>query len=144
MTTHETLEEARQAATEHGNKIRSIIEIEHETHGRCYIKALGTLAALQDAIRRSGKGLPGVTNLVAEHPVKAPEQVEAERVAYLRDNTRCERCGVKVDGNTAYSQQEWSRFGGRRIKVVAHYCEPCTAILQALATSGESYAKSDW
>jgi len=128
MTIHQTLEEARQATD---SRIRAIIEIEHVEHGRCYVKTLGTLAQLQDAVRRSGQALPGVVRMVAEHAVKAPEQIEAERAAHLRDNTRCERCGTKVDGNTAYSRQEWIRRSGQRIRVIAHYCESCRVVLQA-------------
>lgn len=155
MTTHATLEEARQAAYV---TIRTIVEIEHEERGRCYIKVKSTLAQLQDAIRRSGKSIPGIVRYIAEHPVMTAEQIEAARVAYLRDNTRCERCATQIDGNTAYSQWEHSRLGGQRTRVIAHYCDSCKALLKAVGAgerswmeeraadvpSAEPYTKQDW
>lgn len=55
--------------------------------------------------------------------------VEMEDVDYQGP---CERCGTKVDSRTAYSQLEWSRFGGKKVRVKAHYCESCRKVLQAV------------
>jgi hypothetical protein len=42
---------------------------------------------------------------------------------------RCERCGAKIDTRKAYSQKEWTRFGGQKVGVIAHYCDSCHNIL---------------
>ena len=61
---------------------------------------------------------------------------------YLRDNTRCERCRKKIDGNTAYQQQEWSRFGRNKIKVTAWYCDDCHQLLISIG-AGEYTAMEE-
>lgn len=139
MTTHPTLEAARQTAD---RTIVSIIEVTMESGERAYLQCKATLAGLRGAIAKSGKGLPGVATLVAEHTVRTPKEIEAAHRAELRDHCHCERCGAKLDGNTAYSQQEWDRLGGARVKVRAYYCTSCTALLTTIG-AGERTAMQE-
>lgn len=141
MTTYPTLEAARDAAA-NDPKIRSIIEVTLDNGETAYARCMANLSTLRSAIATSGKGLPGVTTLVAEHRVKTPEQEEAEYRAELRDNCHCDRCGTKIDGNTAYSQQEWGRLGGARVKVTARYCASCTTLLTTIG-AGEYTAMQE-
>lgn len=50
----------------------------------------------------------------------------------------CERCGAKVDSRTAYSQLEWTRIGGKKVRVKTHYCESCRKVLQAVGMGEKS------
>ncbi len=124
MTTHKTIEDARAAAKANPAVLR-IIEINHASEGRCFIGCKAPLKSLEIALRN--KPMPEITGLIAEYPVRTESEIASEREQYLRDNTKCERCGKKIDGNAAYSQQEW--FGQAR--VVAHYCDSCRALLSA-------------
>jgi hypothetical protein len=72
-----TLAAAREAAK---SDVRSIIEIDHETEGRCYILCRAAMVVLAKAI--AAKPLQGVVRLVAEHPVKSDEQVASEQAAF--------------------------------------------------------------
>lgn len=53
-------------------------------------------------------------------------EYEKEEADY---QTKCERCGEKIDTRTAYSQTEWSRFNGQKVQVIAHYCDDCKQLL---------------
>ena len=64
--------------------------------------------------------------------------VELEEADY---QGHCERCGTKVDSRTAYSQLEWSRFGGKKVQVKAHYCESCRKVLQSVGMGEVSAMK---
>lgn len=137
MQTHKTLEDARIAAkAERG--IDCIVEIDHATEGRCFIKARVPMKNLESALKTNPK--PEILRLIAEHSILTKSELAeneiklaALREEYLRNNTRCERCGKRIDGNTAYSQQEWV---GKH-KARAFYCEPCRALLSAIG-QGES------
>ena len=79
-------------------------------------------AAANKAMADAGKG-----RLVSYRNIDAV--VEMEESDYQGS---CERCGTKVDSRTAYSQLEWSRFGGKKVRVKAHYCDSCRKVLQAV------------
>lgn len=133
MQVHATLDEARSAAD---SRIAAILEIDHEQHGRCYIKSYLSLDALRRAMTESGKSLTGVRSILAEHSRLTPEQAEAARTEQLSRRTLCDRCGTEVDERTCYSQTESARLGGRRVRVVARYCAACTTLLRT-AGAGE-------
>lgn len=127
MTTHKTLEDARIAAKGMPEVMLScIIEIEHTTEGRCYIKSKAPMANLAVALQQ--KPMPEIRRLVAEHSILTESEIASTREKALREHIKCERCGKKIDGNTAYSQQEWYR----KMRVTAFYCEPCRALLASI------------
>lgn len=45
---------------------------------------------------------------------------------------RCERCTEKLDTRKTYGQMEWTRFGGKKVKVMTHYCDSCRRVLAAV------------
>ena len=51
---------------------------------------------------------------------------------------RCERCGERIDTRKAYKQLEWSRFGGKKVRVEACYCEGCRRTLSAVGMGEKS------
>ena len=122
MTTHKTLTDARTTAKAN-SEIRYILEIDHTSEGRCYIGVKAPLAALKIALDR--KPMAEIKRLIAEHTTLTTEEIKAAREQALRENTKCERCAKKIDGNTAYSQQE--QYMGH--KVTAWYCESCRRLL---------------
>jgi hypothetical protein len=122
MTTHKTLDAARIAAKS-DRQVRSIVEIDHATEGRCYIGVRATMAALNVALAH--KPMAEIKRLVAEHATQTAEEIKTAREQVLRDHTKCERCAKKIDGNAAYSQQE--RYMGHAVR--AWYCEPCRRLL---------------
>jgi hypothetical protein len=127
MTTHKTLEEARIAAKATTDVVLvCIIEIEHSTEGRCYIKCKAPMASLALALRE--KPMAEIRKLIAEHSLRTEAEIAADREQYLRERIKCDRCGKKIDGNTAYSQQE----SYMRTRVTAFYCEPCRALLAGI------------
>ena len=134
MTTHTTIEAARSAAKDLA--LRNIIEIEHATAGHCYIVTKCPMQILATALR--AKPMAEIKRLVADHEVLTPAEQKAEREQFLRDHSECERCGAKVDGNTAYSQKE--RFAGNVVTV--YYCETCRGLLQAIG-AGEYTAMQE-
>jgi len=121
MTTHKTLDGARMAAK--SGQVRSIVEIDHATEGRCYIGVRATMAALNVALAH--KPMAEIKRLIAEHTILTDTEIAASREQALRDHTHCERCAKKIDGNAAYSQQE--RYMGHAVR--AWYCEPCRNLL---------------
>jgi hypothetical protein len=123
MKTHKTLEDAREAKT---TEVVKIIEIEHVSEGRCFIGCKVPMAMLTAAIKRTPH--PEVKTLVAEYSPETDEEIEAIKAAAM-GNCRCERCGEKVNGKTAYSQKEWAYFGGKRVQVTACYCNSCKQVL---------------
>lgn len=125
MQTHKTLEDARIAAKAIPG-IHCIIEIEHATEGRCYIKAKVPMKHLGLALK--AQPMPEIRRLIAEYSVRTEAEIVADREQYLREHIHCGRCRKQIDGNTAYSQQEW--FG--KTKVVAFYCDSCHALLSAI------------
>lgn len=123
MTTYPALNTAREAVKGMSG-IRFIIEIEHAAAGRCYLIAsvpMVTLAAARDRY-------PEIHRLIAQHELLTAEEQATVRERYLRENTRCDRCGKQVDGNTAYRQQEYYRGS----KVTAYYCEDCHHLLSQI------------
>jgi hypothetical protein len=118
MKTRRTLEEAREMAKT-ANAL-TVLEIEHETEGRCYIAARAYRSVV-DRYLAEGK-LPGVTRIIADYPVTEP----------VVEPTRCDRCDAVVDPATAYSQQQTTRCGSSKVKYTAHYCDDCARLLQAV------------
>ncbi|MEP0846054.1 MAG: hypothetical protein HRF50_04435 [Phycisphaerae bacterium] len=127
MTTYPTLDEARRAAT---SETFEIVEIDHARDGRCYVCCRSSAQGLRAALARAP--VVEIVRVIGGHTIKTAEQIEAERVAYLREHCTCERCGVHIDGNVAYRQEEWGRLGGRAVPVTAYYCDPCRVLLQAV------------
>jgi len=125
MTTHKTLEAARQFAAA-DESVVSIIQIEHATEGLVYICAKCSLAQLESALRR--KPMAEIVRVVAACDVDADEV----------DDCRCERCGCQVDRSTAYTQQEPHLLGGRRVLVNAYYCVACRNVLAAVGAGEHS------
>lgn len=125
MKTYKTLNDARTAAKD-APAVMSIVEIEHAAEGRCYIHVKVPMKSL--ALALEAKPIPEIRRLIAEYSVHTEAEIAADRERYLREHTNCERCNKQIDGNTAYSQQEWSN----KLKVIAFYCEPCRALLSAV------------
>jgi hypothetical protein len=133
MKTFVSLEAAREYAATNRD-VREIAEIEHASEGCCFICTLAPFAALKAHLEQRPN--PEIKRLIAGHDKLTPEQRQAKEAAdqaeherYLREDTRCERCGQKIDGNTAYHQEEWTRFGGKKVKCIAYYCDPCRHLL---------------
>ena len=135
MTTHKTLDAARIAAKS-DREIRSIVEIDHATEGRCYIGVRSTMAALDVALTH--KPMAQIKRLVSEHATRTAEEIKTAREQALRDHTKCERCNAKIDGNTTYSQQE--RYMGA--KVTAWYCESCQRLLSISAWANSTDSRN--
>jgi len=131
MNTYKTLAAARAAKT---TETVRIVEIEHVTEGRCFVCVKVPMAVLAGAIKRNQ--LPEVKALVSEYPAETDAEIEAIKTAAL-ENCRCERCGVKVNGKTAYSQKEWTFFGGKRVQVNTCYCDSCRRVLTTVG-AGET------
>jgi hypothetical protein len=77
---------------------------------------------MQDAMRQAGRG-----EVLSYQNVEAV--VEMEESDY---QARCARCGVKIDTRTAKHQREWTRFGGSKVQVDAHYCDGCFSLLRGI------------
>lgn len=45
---------------------------------------------------------------------------------------KCDRCRVEMPRAGATSRQEWDRLGSERIRVTAHYCPHCAALLRIM------------
>lgn len=45
---------------------------------------------------------------------------------------KCDRCGCTVDTRQAYSQQQWTWWGGRKVQVIAYYCDDCRQLLSSI------------
>ena len=131
METHKSLDEAR-AAAKVNPSIARIIEINHSTEGRCFIKAKAPMETLRIALK--SKPMAEIKSLIAEYPVLTEAETAEARRESLR-HERCERCGKEVDGKTAYSQQEWYRG----VRVSAYYCDSCHRLLSAIG-AGEHTA----
>lgn len=137
MTTHQTIESARTAANA---ETVAIAEIDHATAGRCFVCLRGTVAYLRKVVA-DGR-IPEVTSVIAAHDKYSPAAQQQMRDHYLSEECKCERCRVKVDGRTAYRQQEWTRFGGQAVRVVAYYCANCRTLLTGIG-AGEHTAMQD-
>jgi len=129
MTTHETLEQARDAAASVA-AAAAIIEIDHATQGRCYIVAKCGADALGKAL--VARPMPAILSVIGDHDILTDADRAARTAEWLRTETRCGRCKEQIDGNTAYQQDERARFGGRVVIVTAHYCESCRSLLQSI------------
>ena len=59
--------------------------------------------------------------------------------AARRDETvGCDRCAKRIVREAAYSQQETTYLGGRRVAVTAYYCADCEALLTAIGEGEHS------
>lgn len=126
MNTYKTLDEARKNKTA---EVVRVIEIEHAEQGRCFICCKVPMAALAKAL--ANKPMPEIKSLVAEHDILSDEEIAAIKEQAL-NNCKCERCGAKVNGRTAYKQKEWANFAGRRVRVTAYYCDSCQKLLATI------------
>ena len=90
MTTHQTLETARAAAaSDYGQAhVKSIIEIDHATQGRCYIGSRVSMAIL------ATQSIPEIVRLMTEYPVTRP--------VYVPPPATCARCAVPVPDAVDY------------------------------------------
>ncbi len=83
-----------------------------------------------------GQHTIGGREVIVRVPVSDLEGFTERRDAALKAlqnrPMHCERCGKTVDKATAYHQQEWSRFGGRSVKVTAYYCDSCSHLLHSI------------
>lgn len=122
METHKTLEEARAEAKKRTD-IRCIIEIDHATEGRCFVKAKATI----DTLKRVPKPKE-IKGFIAQHEILTEAEAAEKVKKYLREHTNCERCGKKIDGNTAYHQKEW--YMGQRCET--YYCDDCHGLLSQI------------
>lgn len=125
MTTYKTLSEAR-SADKPGVEIAEIV---HATEGRCFVRTRFAVSVLAANLVK----VPEIKKIVAAHSLTTPEQDEATRREILANNCNCTRCRVKLDGNTAYSKAETTRFNGRPVQVTAYYCELCRELLAQLS-----------
>ena len=116
MKTYKTKEEARETKA---NGAITIVEIEHTTEGHCYIGVKASFDVFKQAIE--AKGHPEIGSIIAGHDI-----FEAIQAVH-----HCDRCGAIVSG-AAYQQQEWTRFGGQRVKVIARYCQGCADTMMAI------------
>ena len=129
LTTYTSLDEARINATPDTS---CIIEIEHVTDGRCYIRARASINVMRAAQHRYP--ITEILDIIGEHTVETPEQIESA----LREHCCCERCGKQLAVAGSYHQQEQSRWG----IVTAYYCESCRRVLTAVG-AGERTAMVD-
>jgi len=96
--------------------------VEIVIHGKIDYMTDGMLKAANKAMEAAGRG-----RFVSYRNIEAV--VEMEESDY---QGRCERCDDKLDTRTAYSQKEWTRFGGKKVQVTACYCNGCRRTLQAV------------
>jgi len=82
---------------------------------------------MKKAMAAAGRGTP-----ISYKNIEAVVEMEDSDYA-----GHCERCGANLDIRTAYSQIEWTRFGGRAVQVKAHYCDNCARLLAAVG-AGEA------
>ena len=73
---HKTLEDTRIAAKAIPG-IHCIIEIDHTTEGRCYIKAKVSMKNLEFALR--AQPMPEIRRLIAEYSVRNEAEIIADR-----------------------------------------------------------------
>lgn len=143
MVIHKTLQDARAAAsTASPHDAVCVIEIEHAVEGRVFVNCRCRSKQLEAAMVQKAETLRDIVRVIAEHSLKTPEQEAALREECLRTEIHCERCGCHVDGNTCYHQQEWARFGGRKVRVEAYYCDRCAALLRTIG-AGEYTAMQE-
>lgn len=86
------------------------------------------LKAANKAMAAAGKG-----RFVSYRNIDAV--IEMEESDYMGP---CTRCCETVDYRVAYKQLEWTRLGGQKVKVQAHYCEGCRRTLQAVGMGEKS------
>ncbi len=135
MTTYETLDAARNAVTTCA--IQYIIEIDHATAGRAYIQAKCNIDTLRKAL--SSKPMPEIVRVIASHDVRPVAQ--APKVELPPLTLHCDRCKCVVTP-TAYSQQQWTRLSGSKIRITAYYCDSCKTLLSTIG-AGEHSALED-
>lgn len=97
-------------------------EVEKIVHPNIVVMTKELFAQMNKAMKDAGRGV-----CLSYKNIEAV--VEMEESDY---QGRCERCGEKLDTRSAYSQKEWSRFGGKKIQVTTHYCTGCHKTLEAV------------
>ncbi|BDD88712.1 hypothetical protein [Desulfofustis limnaeus] len=94
-------------------------ETETVIHPKIDYMTDGLFRQINQAMEKAGRG-----QMTSYRNIEAV--VEMEDSDY---QGRCERCGDSLDTRTAYNQKEWSRFGGKKVQVIAHYCDRCHKVL---------------
>lgn len=107
-------------------------KIEIVIHPKIDYMTDGILKKANKAMAAAGKG-----QFVSYRNIDAV--VEMEESDY---QGRCERCGDKLDTRKAYSQLEWTRFGGKKVQVKSCYCDGCRRVLQQVGI-GEQTAMEE-
>lgn len=97
-------------------------EVESLIHPKVDFMNDQLFAKFNDAMKSAGRGV-GISYRNID------EVVEMEESDYQGD---CERCGENLDTRKAYEQTEWTRFGGSKVRVKAHYCDSCKKVLSAM------------
>lgn len=145
--TYETLGAARQHAKK-VDGVRAIHEIDSPVHGHCYVCSRCNQAALEAVLaRREPKCIAmraEIGRIVDEHDPLTTEERAAEEAridAELDAARKCERCGVHVPKDS-YSQEEWRRWGGSKVRVTVHYCAKCEALLKGIGAGEYSEMES--
>lgn len=75
------------------------------------------------------KSLPQIARVIS---CEAIGESESRPTTAAATTIRCERCGQVIDRATAYTQQEWTRLNGRRVRVNAYYCDDCRQLLTSV------------
>ena len=94
-------------------------EVETITHPKIDYMTGGIFSQMNKAMKDAGRGV-----CLSYRNIEAV--VEMEESDY---QGRCERCSASLDTRKAYSQKEWSYFGGKRVQVTACYCNSCEQVL---------------
>ena len=127
MMTHATRDEAMAAAPA---DCRALVHVRLTTGGDAWICARCGVAALREVASR--KTIPGIAAILGGEDYTRPVQDEP---------IHCGKCHAAVPAD-AYSQQEWSRWGGKAIRVTAYYCADCARLLRAVG-AGEYSAMQE-
>ncbi len=77
------------------------------------------LAQMRKAMNDAGRG-----EVLSYRNIEAV--VEMEESDYQQ---KCHRCGDQIDTRKAYSQKEWTRFSGSKVRAITYYCDSCSNIL---------------
>lgn len=90
-------------------------EIETMIHPKIDYFTPGIFSQMKKAMRDAGRG-----EVISYRNIDAVVEMEDEDY-----QGHCERCGTKIDSRQAKSQKEWMRHGGKKVQVIAYYCDGC-------------------
>ncbi len=97
-------------------------EIETMIHPKIEYMTDGIFRQMNKAMEKAGRGI-----VVSYKNIDSV--IEMEDSDY---QGQCERCSEKIDTRKAYGQKEWTRFGGKKVQVMTHYCDSCRRVLMAV------------